>query len=104
MFNDYFPTAPDASSDTNILCMSQVTISIIIALACGLSILFALLIVIVIAIFVRRKRKPQRESDDNYEAVTINIGHPPPVIETELNVAYCQPKKYTNQINDSINT
>ena len=87
MFDDYFPIAPDAPSNTNI------TIFIIIALACGLLILFALLIVIIITIFVRRKKKPQRESDDNYEAITINIGHPPQVIETELNVAYCQPKK-----------
>ena len=73
--------------------MSQFTISIIIALACGLLILLVLLIAVVItALFIRRKKKPQRESDDNYENININIGHPPPVIETELNVAYRQPK------------
>ena len=101
MFNDYFSIiAPDAPLDTNILCMSQATISIIIVLACGLSILFALLIIIIIAIFIRRKKKPQRESDNNYEAITINIGHPPPVIETELNLIV-SPR--SSQIYDSIN-
>ena len=72
--------------------MSQFTISLIIALACGLSILLVLLIAVITAIFIRSKKKPQRESDGNYEAIRINIGHPPPVIETELNVAYRQPK------------
>ena len=66
--------------------------TIIISLAGGLSILFILLIAVIITaicIFIRSKKKPQRESND-YD--TINIGHPPPVIETELNIAYGQPK------------
>jgi hypothetical protein len=84
----FLSTPPDAPSNTNIL------IFIIIALAGGLSILFVLLIavvVIAICIFVRRKKKPQREPDRLYD--TIDIGHPPPVVETELNIAYRHPEK-----------
>jgi hypothetical protein len=76
----------DAPLDTNI---------IIIALAGGLSILFVLLMAVIICIFVRSKKKPQRESDHVIDRLydTINIGHPPPVNETELNIAYRHPKK-----------
>ena len=68
--------------------------AIIIALGSGLLILFILLIVVIIIaifIFVGSKKKPQREPDVYYD--TINTAHPPPVIDTELNIAYGNPKK-----------
>lgn len=77
--------------------MSQYSTTIIIASASGLSTLFVLLIVVfttAIGICIRSKRKPQTESDVYYD--TINIGHhstPPPIVETEMNVAYRHPKK-----------
>ena len=80
--------------DANISCMCHYESTIIISLAGGLSILFIILIAVVITaicISVRSKKKPQRESDVYYD--TINVGHQPPVIETELNIAYGHPKK-----------
>ena len=79
--------------DANVSCIYHQETTIIISLAAGLSILFILLIAVVITaicIFVRSKKKPQKESNDYYD--TINVVHPPPVIETELNIAYGQPK------------
>ena len=75
--------------------MCQYETTIIIAFCSGLSILFILLIAIVVTAicsFVGRKMKPQRESDHDVYYDTINIGHQPSVIETELNVAYDHPK------------
>ena len=80
--------------DANISCTCHYETTIIIAFGSGLSILFIILIAVIITaicIFVGSKKKPQQESDDYYE--TINIGHQPPVIETELNVAYRHSKK-----------
>ena len=85
-------TAQNTPMDANISCLCHHETIINISLAGGLSIWFILLIAVVITaicIFVRSKKKPQGESND-YD--TINIGHPPPVIETELNIAYGQPK------------
>ena len=89
-----FFTAPNAPTDANITCMCQYETTIIIAFCSGLSILFIILIAVIITaicVFVGSKKKPKRESDVYYD--TINIGHQPPVIETELNVAYGHPKK-----------
>ena len=80
--------------DANISCTCHYETAIIIALGSGLSILFILLIVIIIIaifIFIGSKKKPQRETDVYYD--TINTAHPPPVIDTELNIAYDHPKK-----------
>ena len=80
--------------DSNISCTCHYETAIIIALGTGLLILFVLLIVVIIIaifIFVGSKKKPQRESDVYYD--TINTAHPPPVIDTELNIAYGHPKK-----------
>ena len=80
--------------DAKILCTCHYETTIIIALGSGLSILFVLLIVIIIIvsfIFVGSKKKPQRESDVYYD--TINTAHPPSIIDTELNIAYGNPKK-----------
>ena len=80
--------------DDNISCMCHYETTIIIAFGSGLSILFIILIAVVLTaifIFVGSKKKPQRESDVYYD--TVNIGHQPPVIETELNIAYGHPKK-----------
>ena len=51
-----------------------------------------IVIIIAIFIFVGSKKKPQRESDAVYYD-TINTAHPPPIIDTELNIAYGNPKK-----------
>ena len=81
--------------DTNISCTCHHETTAILSLAGGLSILFILLIAVVnttiICNFVRSKKKPQRESDVYYD--TINTAHPPPIIDTELNIAYGNPKK-----------
>ena len=81
--------------DTNILCLCHHETTTIISLAGGLSILFILLIAVVITAiicnFVRSKKKPRRVSDVYYDTIN-NIVHSPPVIETELNIAYGQPK------------
>ena len=85
-------TAQNTPMDEDVSCLCHHKTTIIISLAGGLSILFILLIAFVITaicIFARSKKKPQRESND-YD--TINVGHSPPVIETELNIAYGQPK------------
>ena len=92
-----FFAAPNTPVDANMLCTCHYETTIIIALGCGLSILFVLLIVVtMIAIkfyilFIGSKKKPQRESDVYYD--TINTAHPPPIIDTELNIAYGHPKK-----------
>ena len=81
--------------DTNISCTCHHETTAILSLAGGLSILFILLIAVVnttiICNFVRSKKKPQRESDVYYDTIN-NIVHSPPVIETELNIAYSQRK------------
>ena len=90
----YFFTAPNTPVDDNISCTCHYETTIIIALGSGLSILFVLLIVVImIATFicVGSKKKPQREPDVYYD--TINTAHPPPVIDTELNIAYGHPKE-----------
>ena len=85
---------PDAPVLNDISCTSQHTTTLITALAGGLSSLFFLLIAVIataiVCICVRSKKKPKRETDVYYD--TINIRQPP-VIETELNVAYHQPRK-----------
>ena len=89
----YFFAAPDTPVDANISCTYHCETTMIIALGSGLSILFILLIVVIIIaifIFVGSKKKPPRESDVYYD--TINTAHPPPIIETELNIAYGNPK------------
>ena len=80
--------------DANISCVCHYETTLIIAFGSGLSILFILLIAIIIIaifIFVGSKKKPQREPDVHYD--TINTAHPPPIIDTELNIAYDHPKK-----------
>ena len=75
--------------------MYEYNYTIIIALAGGLSTIFVLLIAVVITaicISIRSKKKPQSEESDVYYD-TINVGHQPPILETKLNIAYCQPKK-----------
>ena len=78
----------------NISCMSQYTTTIIIVLAGGLSTIILLIAVVIttICICVGCTKMPQRgESDIYYD--TVNIGHPPPILKTKLNIAYRQPKK-----------
>ena len=86
-------TVPDTPILNDISCTSQDT-TLITALAGGLSNLSFLLIAVIataiVCICVRSKKKPEREADVYYD--TINTGQPP-IIETELNVAYHHPKK-----------
>jgi hypothetical protein len=69
----------------------------IIAIAGGLSIIFVMLIAVFITAIVRSKKKPRREPAVYYD--TINIAHPPPVIENKLNIAYGLPPVFGTEQN-----
>ena len=92
----YFSAALSVPANTASMSC-QCTTSIIFAIV--LPVLLALLLIafttVIIIVFVRSKKQAHMQTETDVYYDTINIGHhsaPPPVIKTEVNIAYDHPK------------